>query len=183
MADGGMIALLVASTAMSAASAVQQGRNAKAQAEFQAAQYKEQQDIAKIQALDEEVEASRRFDRAQEAAIVSRAAAGLGSDGKSFEAFMRDQTNQFTKELANIRLMSRTTMRKFDLAIGQEKAGGKAAMQAGYAGAMKSVLSGAQAYGNAYGFGGKAASSTANKTFYQDGVAKHTGNNGMFGSI
>lgn len=139
---------IVASSTVSAASAIQTGRYAKAAADAEAAEYKRQEQMAQLEAT-EEVNAMKRD--ALKVAASNRAlfAAKTGIDPKesgSFLALKESIESDVDRQIGSVRLMGLSNAQKYRSAAYQSKLSGKSAMIKGYAGATTSMLSGYTKY-------------------------------------
>ena len=108
--------------------AAQQQRKAY---ELEAQSYKEQADLAKIQAGQQEIERNRKL-RIQLAALGT---------SPSVLALETDEIQVAKNDIASIRLMGMSTRRKFELSAAGSKAGASAATMGGFAKAAGGVYS------------------------------------------
>jgi len=117
--------------------AAQQQRKAY---ELEAQSYKEQADLAKIQAGQQEIERNRKL-RIQLAALgtaMSSQGVALGTS-PSVLALETDEIQVAKNDIASIRLMGMSTRRKFELSAAGSKAGASAATMGGFAKAAGGV--------------------------------------------
>jgi len=111
--------------------AAQQQRKAY---ELEAQSYKEQADLAKIQAGQQEIERNRKL-RIQLAALgtaMSSQGVALGTS-PSVLSLGTDEIQVAKNDIASIRLMGMSTRRKFELSAAGSKAGASAATMGGFA--------------------------------------------------
>lgn len=135
---------IIASTAVSAYSAIQQGKYAKAAAEAEAQQYAEEKRMAELKAL-EDANARKRDWLESSASNKALFAAKTGTDPNESASFLALRaSNELTAErdIGAIRLMGASQSRKYDLSSWNSKMSGKAAMTAAYGRASSSLLSG-----------------------------------------
>ena len=119
--------------------AAQQQRKAY---ELEAQSYKEQADLSKIQAGQQEAERNRKL-RIQLAALgtaMSSQGVALGTS-PSVLALETDEIQVAKNDIASIRLMGMSTRRKFELSAAGSKAGASAATMGGFAKAAGGVYS------------------------------------------
>jgi len=139
-----MKAAIIASTAVSVYSAVQQGKYAKAAADAEAKQYEEQKRMAELKAVEDANSRKRDW---LESSASNRAlfAAKTGTDPNESASFLAlRESNELTagRDLGAIRLMGASQSRKYDLSSWNSKMSGKAAMTSAYGKASSSLLSG-----------------------------------------
>lgn len=145
--------LLVASTAISGAAAIGQGAMAAKAAEFEKQQLADDAELAKIGALNAEVEALSGYAEL-EASWNAQQAAGwriIGAD-PSMDAFQAHQRKKLGDEIANIRLMGAANQSRYKKAIAQKGVEKTGAMIGAVGGVATSVMSGVQIYGSTIGF-------------------------------
>ena len=139
---------IIASAAISAASAIQTGRYAKAAADAEAAEYKRQEQLAQLEAT-EEVNALKRDALKVAASNKALFAAKTGADPKesaSFLALKESIETDLDREIGSVRLMGLSNAQKYRSAAYQSRLSGKSALIKGYASAGSSLLSGYTKY-------------------------------------
>jgi len=117
--------------------AAQQQRKAY---ELEAQSYKEQADLAKIQAGQQEIERNRKL-RMQLAALstsMSGQGTSLGTSA-STEALRRDEEALAKADVNSIRLMGQVERRKYSLSAASSRASGQAATISGFSKAMGGI--------------------------------------------
>jgi len=137
-------AAIVAGSAVSAYSAIQQGKYAKAAAQQEADQYEQEKRLAKLKAIED------ANDRNQEMIIAEASnkalwAAKTGTDPSESASFLalRDVNEEMArKDLGAIRLMGAAASRKYDLAAWNSRLEAKTSMRSAYGKAATSLLSG-----------------------------------------
>ena len=144
VANAALKAAIYASTAVSAYSAIQQGKYAKAAAEAEQQQYKEEQRLAELKAVEDANERKRQSIDA-EASNKAYFAAKSGVDPNESASFLalRD-ANKATasRDIGSIRLMGAATSRKYQLSSWNSGLEAKSAMSSAYAKAGSTLLGG-----------------------------------------
>ena len=110
--------------------------------ELEAQSYKEQADLAKIQAGQQEAERNRKL-RIQLAALgtaMSSQGVALGTS-PSVSALEKDEIQIAKNDIASIRLMGMSSRRKFELSAAGSQAGASATRMGGFAKAAGGVYS------------------------------------------
>ncbi len=123
------VEMQIASVALTMLAARQQ----KKAYELEARAYKEQGEMAKIQAGQQETERNLRL--RQQLASLSTSMAGRGvavGTSASSEALAIDEEKLALNDIKSIRLMGMSQRRKFDLSAGSSKVAGQAAMIGGF---------------------------------------------------
>jgi len=137
-------AAIYASTAISAYTAIQQGKYAKAAAESEERQYKENQRMAELEAIEDENARNREL-FASEATNRTKFAQMTGADPYESNSFLalRD-ANQRTagRDVGAIRLMGASQSYRYGLGAYSSKMSGKAAMIGAYGKAGSALLGG-----------------------------------------
>jgi len=134
---------MLASTAVSAVSSIQAGRYAKAAAEAEAQQYKEQQEMAKIQALEDAAAREAEMNRINSANLALAASKGYEPwESASFLALREENIEESQWDIAGVRLMGLANVRKYGLGAFESKMSGKAAMWSAYGQAGSTMLGG-----------------------------------------
>ena len=140
----GIEAAIIASTVVSAYSAIQQGKYAKAAAESEERQYRENQRMAELEAIEDENARNREL-FASEATNRTKFAQMTGADPYESSSFLalRD-ANQRTasRDVGAIRLMGASQSYRYGLGAYSSKMSGKAATIGGYAKAGSALLGG-----------------------------------------
>lgn len=139
---------VIASTAVSAYGAIQQGKYAEAAAENEARQYKEEKMMAQIQAIEESNDRTRDF-LDMKASNLAYFAAKTNTDpyeSSTFLALKKANADTLDRDLGSMRLLSSATQRKYDMSIFNSQMSAKAARIGSYARASQSLLSGASTY-------------------------------------
>ena len=140
----GIEAAIIASTVVSAASAIQQGKYAKAAAEAEQQQYREEQKLAQLRAI-EDANARNRENLAAQATNRALFAAKTGVDPSESASFLalRDANEEAAdRDLGSIRLMGAATSRKYQLSAWNSGLEAKSAMSSAYAKAGTTLLGG-----------------------------------------
>ena len=144
MAEVTVAQALIASTAVSAYSAIQQGKYAAAAAEAERQQYEEEKRLAQLQAIEDANERKREL-IASEASNRALFAAKTGTDPRESASFLalRDANEAAaSRDLGAIRLMGAATSRKYQLSSWSSGLEAKSAMMSGYAKAGTTMLGG-----------------------------------------
>lgn len=144
---------ILISTATSAYGAIQQGKYAKAAAEAEERQYKENQRMAELQAIEDENERTREL-IASEASNRALFAAKTGADpyeSMSFLALRDANQEQAGRDIGAIRLMGASQSYRYGLGAYSSRMEGKGAMIGAYAKAGSSLLGGYADYKRAGG--------------------------------
>lgn len=129
---GAEIYVLYAAVAISAAGAVYQGVQAQGQADIMEAQYREQAELAKISALQEEADRRERL----RILLATQAAVGASSGvqldaSRSFLAAKSAEIEKADRDVRNIRLFGASQQRSLFTSAKAARAEGKAAMVGG----------------------------------------------------
>ena len=135
---------IIASSAVAAYSAIQQGKYAKAAAEAEAQQYEEEKKLAQLKAMEDANDRNKQMIIA-EASNKALWASKTGTDPTESGTFLalRDVNEEMaSKDIGAIRLMGAAASRKYDLASWNSRLEGKSAMSAAYGKATTSLLSG-----------------------------------------
>lgn len=135
---------IIASSAVSAYSAIQQGKYAKAAAEAEQQQYEEEKKLAALKAI-EDANVRKKDMLIADASNRALWAAKTGTsptESASFLALRDFNEAQAEKDIGAIRLMGAASSRKYDLASWNSRLEGKSAMSAAYGKAATSLLSG-----------------------------------------
>lgn len=112
-------------------------RQQQAIANMEAQSYREQAEIASIQAKQDEEERNLRL-RQQLASLGTTMAAGnivAGPTSRTVYALGKGESELAKKDIANIRLMGFANRRKYEISAKASRAGGRAAMLGGLVGA------------------------------------------------
>lgn len=144
MAEITVAQALIASTAVSAYSAMQQGKYAAAAAQAEQQQYEEDKRLAKLQALEDANERKREM-LASESANRALFAIKTGADPRESASFLalRDANEASAeRDIGAIRLMGAATNRKYNLSIWNSGLEARAAKTAGYTKAATTMLGG-----------------------------------------
>lgn len=123
------VEMQIASVALTMLAAKQQ----KKAYEMEARAYKEQGDMAKIQAGQQETERNRRL--RQQLASLSTSMAGRGvaiGTSASSEALAIDEEKLALNDIKSIKLMGMSQRRKFDLSAASSRTAGQAAIIGGF---------------------------------------------------
>lgn len=153
MAANPLTFAVIASTAVSAYSAIQQGKYAKAAAEAERQQYEEEKRLAALRAIEDANARDRELISAQ-ASNKALFAAKTGTDPNQSASFLalRDANEAAAeRDIGAIRLMGAATARKYQLSSWNSGLEGKSAMMAGYAKAGSTLLGGYIDYKKATG--------------------------------
>lgn len=142
-----MEAAIIASTAVSAVSSIQAGRYAAAAAEAEAQQYKEQQEMAKIQALEDAAAREAEMNRINASNIALAAAKGYEPwESASFLALREENIEESQWDIAGVRLMGLANVRKFGLGAFGSRMSGKGAKWQSYGNLASTMLGGYSKY-------------------------------------
>ena len=144
MAANPLTFAIIASTAVSAYSAVQQGKYAKAAAESERQQYEEEKRLAALRAIEDANDRERQNLIAQ-ASNKALFAAKTGTDPNQSASFLalRDANEAAAeRDVGAIRLMGAATARKYQLSSWNSGLEAKSAMSAAYAKAGTTLLGG-----------------------------------------
>ena len=144
-----MEALIIASTAVSAIGAIQQGKSAQSAANANAANLEQNAGIERSQANQRE-EAKRREARMVLGTQRAALAESGGGMGGSAADVMRQSSINAELDALTLRYEGDLRARGLEAEAQQERFAGKVAKRASYFNAASSILSGAAAYG-AYG--------------------------------
>jgi len=139
---------VIASAAISAASAIQSGKYAAAAAEMERQQYEEQKRMAELQAI-EDANARKRELLTTQSSNLALAAAKMGVDpneSASFLALRESNIAEAERDIGAIRLMGLSESRKYTLSAYNATMSGKAARTASYGQAASSLLGGYKDY-------------------------------------
>ena len=137
-------AAIVAGSAVSAYSAIQQGKYAKRAAEAEELQYKENKRMAELSAIEDENERNRELIASEASNRVSFAAQTGGDpyESMSFLALRDANQRQASRDVGAIRLMGASQSYRYGLSAYSSRMEGRGAMIGGYARAGSSLLSG-----------------------------------------
>lgn len=135
-------ALIAASTALTAAGSISAGNQASAAAKFEAQQAREQAELAKLQALDEEVRRRRDLQETLSRQRARAAAAGQDTQSGSVFALTEASISDAEKDLKSILIQGNANKRRFDLSAQQSSLEASASRTKGYLGAASSLFSG-----------------------------------------
>lgn len=136
-----MAVFVVAAAAVSAFSAIQAGRAQEQQASFERAQAKDNRELAKLQAAQEETDRRKQLAAILAAQDAEAAAQGLGvGNYGSFAAGQRAERELAERDVESIRLMGQLRARQYGLQAQQASMAGKAARTAGYLKATSTML-------------------------------------------
>jgi hypothetical protein len=128
---------------ISAGAAVYQGVQAKGQAEIMEAGYREQQDIAKLQAIQEANDRRERLRMILASQAAVAASSGIQLDAsRSFLAAKKAEIESADRDVRNIQLFGASQQRQFGIAAKGASASGKASLYGGFLSAGGSLLSG-----------------------------------------
>lgn len=138
---------LIAGVALSAASAVSQGKQQNNQAKFRAAVQRQQADRARQEAAAQAADIRRQRSREQSRLRARLAAAGI--DTSSGSALLSLETLSGDAELEALTAINRGSVREFEARASASDllAGGNAAEQAGFMSAGTTLLSSAGRFG------------------------------------
>jgi hypothetical protein len=157
----------VASTAVSAVGAIQQGKAAQASAKFNADMMSRNAQIARQQAAAEEEKHRRLTYMRQGAARAAYGASGVSIEGSPLD-ILEQSAAQEELDALNIRYRGEIGAQSSEGQAALSSMSGDAAMQAGYIGAGSSILLGASKAGGIYARSG--SSSTTQKYIDASGV-------------
>lgn len=143
-----MQGLMLASTAVSTVSAIQQGKYSQQAAELEAQQYRDDAALARIQATEESNDIKREFFD-MKASNIAYFAAKTGADpseSASFLALNRANMETRDRDIGAVRLVGASQQRKYGLSVFSSQMSGKAAKIGSYGKASSSLLSGYTSY-------------------------------------
>lgn len=136
--------VLIASLVVSAGTAVYTGIQAQGQAEIMEAQYREQQDLAKLQAIQEANDRRERLRMILASQAAVAASSGIQLDAsRSFLAAKAAEIEAADRDVRNIQIFGASQSRQLGIAAEGAAASGRASMFGGFLKAGGSLLSGA----------------------------------------
>jgi hypothetical protein len=140
--------LAAAAAAVSAASAYSSGKAQAQAAAFEEAQYEDAGRAAQAEGMANEVRLRREFAQAKDAARAKASMFGyFMGESPSFGAFEAENERLFQGDLADNRIATMSSVRKFGLGAQQKGIEGQAARRAGMFGVVTSLLGGASRVG------------------------------------
>lgn len=139
-------ALMAAGSAVSAIGAIQQGRQAKAMGDYQAAQARADADAARGQAEVEAAKIRKAGERQRSAAVAAMAAAGVTSNVGTAELINKEITANAEEDAINTIFDGGNRARQINASGQAAKIGGSNAFKAGFLNAGASALRGGSAF-------------------------------------
>lgn len=139
--------LLIASTVISAATSVAAGSASKQAAAYETQQYREQAEMAKLEASNASLQRLEESERVRRANIAIASANGvLPNSSRSFLAIQKHGEDVFLRDQALIKLGGRNRVSQLQGQANQTASAGRTAFRAGIMKAGTSLISGGMDY-------------------------------------
>lgn len=140
------VALLAASTAISAGASIMGGMAASNAAKLEAAQAEEAARTRRLQGEQEANQIREEADSIRRRNIAIRAASGLDTSSGSFQAIQTEVANNAKNDARNAKINALSEANRFDLQAQQSRIEGKSAKIGGFVRAGGTLLSGGRDY-------------------------------------